>query len=72
MDSLTVQRLVFAWMRRKRWESQLLGREIAALFTPASPTGSGRSPSTGRSSPPGRTINRISGGEMLAMMGVTF
>jgi hypothetical protein len=65
MDSLTVQRLVFAWMRRKRWESRLLAGEIAALFTPP-----GAKPA-GRNSAPARTVGRISGGEMLAMMGVT-
>ena len=65
MDSLTIQRLTFAWVRRKRWESQLLAREITALFTPAGKP-------TGRNSSPPRTVGKISGGEMLAMMGVTF
>lgn len=64
MDSLTVQRLSLAWMRRKRWENRALAGEIVSLLGQAMGGGKDRPAAT-------KSVTRIPAGEMLAMMGVT-
>lgn len=65
MDSLTVQRLSLAWMRRKRWENRALAGEIVSLLAQAMGGGKDRPAAT-----KSRPVTRIPAGEMLAMMGV--
>lgn len=70
MDSLTLQRLSLAWMRRKRWENRALAGEIVSLLGQAM---GGKAQKNQAGSQRGRqqkSANWVSGGEMLAMMGV--
>lgn len=66
MDDVTVQRLALSWMRRRQWENQSLAGEIVSLLGQAMGNKKdGRVPAGSRTRP-----GRISGAEMLGMMGV--
>lgn len=64
-----MQRLSLAWMRRKRWENRALAGEIVSLLGQAM---GGKAQKNQAGSQRGRQkhVNWVSGGEMLAMMGV--
>lgn len=61
MDDVTIQRLTLSWMRRRQWENKALAGEIVSLLGKVM----GGKKDGSRTQP-----GRISGAEMLGMMGV--
>lgn len=66
MDSTTAQRLALAWIRRRRWEQRMLAAEVVGLLGQAMGGKKDNTPAKA----PARKGQWVSGGEMLAMMGM--
>lgn len=64
MDALTLRRLTQAWMRRKRWESEVNARAVVAELARAM---NGKE----AGARPQKAAQRVSPDQLMQMMGVT-